>query len=88
MPIKDRFLNRSLPVKDCPLDTPGFRELQCAEFDGKDIGIHGVPKELKWVPKYTGVADNERCRLYCRGADSAAFYLLKVFYIRILSTHF
>uniref|UniRef100_A0A914I8S2 Uncharacterized protein n=1 Tax=Globodera rostochiensis TaxID=31243 RepID=A0A914I8S2_GLORO len=46
-------------------------------FNDSDIGIHGVPKEMKWAPKYTGVGDNERCRLYCRGTDSAAFYLLK-----------
>ena len=57
---------------------PGFREQQCSEFDGKDIGIHGVPSVgTRWVPKYTGVAENERCKLQCRAADSAAFYLLK-----------
>jgi hypothetical protein len=44
---------------------------------GKDIGIHGVPRETKWVPKYTGVSENERCKLYCRGSGSAAFYLLR-----------
>jgi hypothetical protein len=55
---------------------PGFREQQCSEFDGKDVGIHEVPRETRWLPKYTGVAENERCRLYCRAADSAAFYLL------------
>ncbi|KAI3407301.1 hypothetical protein GPALN_003288 [Globodera pallida] len=75
--VGQRERYRPCSVQDCPWDMPGFRELQCTEFDGTDIGIHGVPKEMKWVPKYTGVADNERCRLYCRGTDSAAFYLLK-----------
>ncbi|PIO64423.1 thrombospondin type 1 domain protein, partial [Teladorsagia circumcincta] len=43
----------------------------------KDVGIHGIPSRTTWVPKYTAVADNERCKLYCRVAGSAAFYLLK-----------
>ena len=30
-----------------------------------------------WVPKYAGVAANERCKLYCRVSGSAAFYMLK-----------
>lgn len=82
---------RSCNAIECPWDTPGFRELQCSEFDNRDVGIHGVPKETKWVPKYAGsrsievdlpereysVSENERCKLYCRVSDSAAFYLLK-----------
>lgn len=28
--------------------------MQCAEFNGRDVGIHGVPKDAKWVPKYSG----------------------------------
>ena len=40
---------------------PGIREQQCAEFDGKDIGIHGVPSVgTRWVPKFSGIAENER----------------------------
>ncbi|KAH7721927.1 A disintegrin and metalloproteinase with thrombospondin motifs 9-like protein [Aphelenchoides avenae] len=75
--IGERERYRSCNMIECPWDTPGFREVQCAEFDGRDVGIHGVPKETKWVPKYAGISENERCKLYCRVSDSAAFYLLK-----------
>lgn len=75
--VGQRERYRSCNVADCPWDTPGFREIQCAEFNNKDVGIHGIPTKTTWVPKYTAVADNERCKLYCRVAGSAAFYLLK-----------
>ncbi|VDM51778.1 unnamed protein product [Angiostrongylus costaricensis] len=75
--VGQRERYRSCNVADCPWDTPGFREVQCAEFNNKDVGIHGIPTRTTWVPKYTAVADNERCKLYCRAAGSAAFYLLK-----------
>ncbi|VDM79116.1 unnamed protein product, partial [Strongylus vulgaris] len=75
--VGQRERYRSCNVADCPWDTPGFREIQCAEFNNKDVGIHGIPARTTWVPKYTAVADNERCKLYCRVAGSAAFYLLK-----------
>ncbi|VDK44900.1 unnamed protein product [Anisakis simplex] len=37
----------------------------------------GVPKSTRWTPRYSGVSENERCKLYCRVSGSAAFYLLK-----------
>ncbi|KJH45426.1 thrombospondin type 1 domain protein [Dictyocaulus viviparus] len=75
--VGQRERYRSCNVADCPWDTPGFREIQCAEFNNKDVGIHGIPTRTTWIPKYASVADNERCKLYCRVAGSAAFYLLK-----------
>uniref|UniRef100_A0A1I7YLD8 Peptidase M12B domain-containing protein n=1 Tax=Steinernema glaseri TaxID=37863 RepID=A0A1I7YLD8_9BILA len=75
--VGQRERYRPCNIQDCPWDTPGFREVQCAEFDNQDVGIHGVPKETRWVPKYSGVSQNERCKLYCRSSNSAAFYLLK-----------
>lgn len=50
--------------------------MQCAEFDGRDVGIQGVPKETKWVPKYLGVM-NERCYLYCQTSSYEGFYRLR-----------
>uniref|UniRef100_A0A915DWN5 Peptidase M12B domain-containing protein n=1 Tax=Ditylenchus dipsaci TaxID=166011 RepID=A0A915DWN5_9BILA len=75
--VGQRERYRPCNIQECPYDMPGFREMQCSEFDGRDVGIHGVPKETKWVPKYAGVSENERCHLYCRSSNSAAFYLLK-----------
>jgi hypothetical protein len=40
-------------IIDCPWDTPGFREIQCSEFDNQDVGIHGLPPNVQWMPKYT-----------------------------------
>ncbi|CAJ0931148.1 unnamed protein product, partial [Mesorhabditis belari] len=72
--IREQY--RSCNVGECPWDTPGFREVQCSEFNNKDVGIHGVPATVQWVPKFE-VAANERCKLYCRVSGVSAFYLLK-----------
>jgi hypothetical protein len=32
--VGQRERYRPCNIQDCPWDTPGFRELQCAEFDG------------------------------------------------------
>ncbi|CAI4221397.1 unnamed protein product [Auanema sp. JU1783] len=68
---------KSCNTQECPWDTPGFREVQCAEFNNKDVGIHGVSSSSVWVPKYSGVASNERCKLFCRISGTAAAYLLR-----------
>ncbi|CAD6197895.1 unnamed protein product [Caenorhabditis auriculariae] len=76
--VGQRERYRSCNTQECPWDTPGFREVQCSEFNNKDIGIHGVPTQnTQWLPKYAGVAENERCKLYCRVSGSAGYYLLK-----------
>ncbi|KAI1733039.1 GON domain-containing protein [Ditylenchus destructor] len=75
--LGQRVRYRSCNIQECPYDTIGFREMQCSEFDGRDVKIHGVPNDTKWVPKYTGISENERCSLYCQASNSAAFYLLK-----------
>uniref|UniRef100_A0AC35U444 Peptidase M12B domain-containing protein n=1 Tax=Rhabditophanes sp. KR3021 TaxID=114890 RepID=A0AC35U444_9BILA len=68
---------RSCQIQDCPWDTPGIREVQCSEFDGKNVGIHNVRENVKWLPKYNGLAGHERCKLYCIESGKSAFYLLK-----------
>uniref|UniRef100_A0A7E4W1Q7 Peptidase M12B domain-containing protein n=1 Tax=Panagrellus redivivus TaxID=6233 RepID=A0A7E4W1Q7_PANRE len=75
--VGQRERYRPCNIQECPWDTLGFREMQCAEFDNTNVGIHGVPLKTSWVPKYSGVSRNERCKLYCRVKDSQAFYLLK-----------
>uniref|UniRef100_A0A8R1HW91 Peptidase M12B domain-containing protein n=1 Tax=Caenorhabditis japonica TaxID=281687 RepID=A0A8R1HW91_CAEJA len=76
--VGQRERYRSCNTQECPWDTLPFRELQCSEYNNKDIGIQGVAStDTNWVPKYANVAANERCKLYCRLSGSAAFYLLK-----------
>lgn len=41
-------------LQECPLDTVDYREVQCAEFNNKRVGIHGLPADNRWVPKYSG----------------------------------
>ena len=52
--VGQRERYRPCNIQECPWDTPGFRELQCSEFDNQDVGIHGVPIHTTWVPKYNG----------------------------------
>ncbi|VDD89911.1 unnamed protein product [Enterobius vermicularis] len=74
--IGQRERYRSCNILDCPLDTPGFREVQCSSFDYKNTGIHGVSRNARWIPRYDGVSLNERCKLYCHEHGKSAFYLL------------
>ncbi|GIY63959.1 a disintegrin and metalloproteinase with thrombospondin motifs 9 [Caerostris extrusa] len=62
---------------DCPLGSTDFREEQCSSFNGKTFGFPGVDANVKWVPHYTGVEPKDRCKLYCRAAGTAAYFLLK-----------
>ncbi|CEF59256.1 A disintegrin and metalloproteinase with thrombospondin motifs 9 [Strongyloides ratti] len=75
--LGQRVRYRSCNIQDCPWDTPAVREMQCSEFDGKNVGIHNVPHSVKWIPKYNGLHGNERCKLYCIESGKSAFYLLK-----------
>ncbi|GMT24056.1 hypothetical protein PFISCL1PPCAC_15353, partial [Pristionchus fissidentatus] len=72
--MRERY--RSCATEECPWDTPPFRDVQCAEYNSKDTHIYGLTPPVHWVPKYE-VADNERCKLYCRVNGSAAFHLMK-----------
>ncbi|PAV76138.1 hypothetical protein WR25_23439 isoform B [Diploscapter pachys] len=68
---KERY--RSCNTQECDWDTPGFREVQCSEYNNRNVGIHGINVSTTvWVPKYAGVATNERCKLYCRVVDGTA----------------
>lgn len=53
--VGQRERYRSCNTHECPYDSAGFREVQCAEFNDRDVGIHGIPRATKWVPKYTGI---------------------------------
>ncbi|KAK2145754.1 hypothetical protein LSH36_660g05032 [Paralvinella palmiformis] len=50
--------------------------IQCAKFNGKWYNINGLDKSVRWLPKYTGVGLDERCKLICRANGTAAFYPL------------
>lgn len=54
MIIKYNLEWKSVNFKECPHDTPDFREVQCSEFNNDRRGIHGVPPNVRWVPQYAG----------------------------------
>ncbi|XP_071745117.1 A disintegrin and metalloproteinase with thrombospondin motifs 9 isoform X2 [Lepeophtheirus salmonis] len=76
--VGDRVRYESCNTKECDpwSDIVDFRTKQCQVFNGNNFDIEGVPKDVKWVPKYSGIKGTDRCKLYCRVEDSSAYYLL------------
>lgn len=74
--VGHRVRYESCNTEDCSLDAKDFRLEQCEQFNGNDLGIEGVPKDVKWVPKYTSISGPDQCKLFCRIEHSSAYYLL------------
>ncbi|XP_025423198.1 A disintegrin and metalloproteinase with thrombospondin motifs 9-like isoform X2 [Sipha flava] len=74
--IGKRVRVRSCATNDCPPGTPDFRGEQCAMFNNNNFDILDLESNVQWLPKY-GSYENERCRLFCRVAESTAYYQLK-----------
>ncbi|XP_034372581.1 A disintegrin and metalloproteinase with thrombospondin motifs 20 isoform X1 [Arvicanthis niloticus] len=72
-----RMKFRSCNTDSCPKGKRDFREKQCSDFDGKHFDINGLPPNVRWLPKYSGIAVKDRCKLYCRVAGTTSFYQLK-----------
>ncbi|MEQ2300220.1 A disintegrin and metalloproteinase with thrombospondin motifs 9, partial [Ameca splendens] len=72
-----RMKFRSCNSEPCSKQKKGFREEQCAIFDGKHFNINGLPPNVRWVPKYSGILMKDRCKLFCRVAGSTAYYQLR-----------
>ncbi|XP_023579364.1 A disintegrin and metalloproteinase with thrombospondin motifs 20 isoform X1 [Octodon degus] len=72
-----RMKFRSCNTDSCPKGKQDFREKQCSEFDGKHFNINGLSPNVRWLPKYSGIAMKDRCKLYCRVAGTTSFYQLK-----------
>uniref|UniRef100_A0A7N8Y7P8 ADAM metallopeptidase with thrombospondin type 1 motif 20 n=1 Tax=Mastacembelus armatus TaxID=205130 RepID=A0A7N8Y7P8_9TELE len=72
-----RMKFRSCNTEPCPRGQKDFREEQCSQFDGKHFNINGLPPNVRWVPKYSGILLKDRCKLFCRVAGTMAYYQLK-----------
>ncbi|XP_061825570.2 A disintegrin and metalloproteinase with thrombospondin motifs 20 [Nerophis lumbriciformis] len=72
-----RMKFRSCNTEPCPRGSKDFREEQCSQFDGKHFNINGLPPNVRWVPKYSGILLKDRCKLFCRVAGATAYYPLK-----------
>lgn len=49
-----RMKFKSCNAEPCPKQKQGFRDEQCAHFDGKHFNINGLLPNVRWVPKYSG----------------------------------
>uniref|UniRef100_A0A8C1KEH8 ADAM metallopeptidase with thrombospondin type 1 motif, 9 n=1 Tax=Cyprinus carpio TaxID=7962 RepID=A0A8C1KEH8_CYPCA len=72
-----RMKFRSCNSEPCSKQKKDFREEQCANFDGRHFNINGLPPNVRWVPKYSGILMKDRCKLFCRVAGSTAYYQLR-----------
>ncbi|XP_033822134.1 A disintegrin and metalloproteinase with thrombospondin motifs 9-like [Periophthalmus magnuspinnatus] len=72
-----RMKFRSCNSEPCSRQKKDFREEQCAAFDGRHFNINGLPPNVRWVPKYSGILMKDRCKLFCRVAGSTAYYQLR-----------
>uniref|UniRef100_A0A5F9CF40 ADAM metallopeptidase with thrombospondin type 1 motif 9 n=1 Tax=Oryctolagus cuniculus TaxID=9986 RepID=A0A5F9CF40_RABIT len=72
-----RMKFKSCNTEPCPKQKQGFRDEQCAHFDGKHFNINGLLPNVRWVPKYSGILMKDRCKLFCRVAGNTAYYQLR-----------
>ncbi|XP_029103687.1 A disintegrin and metalloproteinase with thrombospondin motifs 9 isoform X2 [Scleropages formosus] len=72
-----RMRFRSCNSEPCSKQKKDFREEQCSAFDGRHFNINGLPPNVRWVPKYSGILMKDRCKLFCRVAGSTAYYQLR-----------
>lgn len=72
-----RMKFKSCNAEPCPKQKQGFRDEQCAHFDGKHFNINGLLPNVRWVPKYSGILMKDRCKLFCRVAGNTAYYQLR-----------
>lgn len=52
-----------------------FREEQC-ESAGLNFNSNRIAHSVVWVPKYSGVSSEDRCKLICRANGTGYFYVL------------
>lgn len=67
----------NLPHPSSPPLSAGktFREEQC-EAAGLNFNSNRIAHSVVWVPKYSGVSSEDRCKLICRANGTGYFYVL------------
>ncbi|XP_025899030.1 A disintegrin and metalloproteinase with thrombospondin motifs 4 [Nothoprocta perdicaria] len=69
---------RSCNVDACPGTTPlTFREQQCAAYNYRSDLFKGFPAPMDWVPRYSGVAAEDRCKLTCQSEALGYYHVLE-----------
>uniref|UniRef100_H3DA49 ADAM metallopeptidase with thrombospondin type 1 motif 15 n=1 Tax=Tetraodon nigroviridis TaxID=99883 RepID=H3DA49_TETNG len=71
-----RLKYRSCSLRPCPDTGKSFRKQQCEEFNGLKLNTTRLGSSVTWVPKYSGVAPEDQCKLICRANGTGYFYVL------------
>uniref|UniRef100_A0A3Q0RL63 ADAM metallopeptidase with thrombospondin type 1 motif 15 n=1 Tax=Amphilophus citrinellus TaxID=61819 RepID=A0A3Q0RL63_AMPCI len=71
-----RVKYRSCNLNSCPDTGKTFREEQC-ETSGQRFNSNRFSHSVVWVPKYSGVSLNDRCKLICRSNGTGYFNTLE-----------
>uniref|UniRef100_A0A8V5H656 A disintegrin and metalloproteinase with thrombospondin motifs 4 n=1 Tax=Melopsittacus undulatus TaxID=13146 RepID=A0A8V5H656_MELUD len=69
---------QSCSVDECPGGSAlAFREEQCAAYNrGPELGM-GLPAPRDWVPRYSGVAERDQCKLICQSQTLGYYHVLQ-----------
>lgn len=54
-----------------------FREEQCAAYNHRTDLFKNFPGPMDWVPRYTGVAPRDQCKLTCQARALGYYYVLE-----------
>lgn len=54
-----------------------FREEQCAAYNHRPDVSKGLPAAGDWVPRYSGVAEKDRCKLTCQSRSLGYYHVLE-----------
>ncbi|XP_074836869.1 A disintegrin and metalloproteinase with thrombospondin motifs 4 [Carettochelys insculpta] len=69
---------RSCSTQECPDGTAlTFREQQCAVYNHRSDLFKGFPAPMDWVPRYSGVAEKDQCKLTCQSRALGYYYVLE-----------
>ncbi|KAM6959231.1 A disintegrin and metalloproteinase with thrombospondin motifs 15-like [Aplochiton taeniatus] len=71
-----RIKYRSCNLSPCPDTGKSFREEQCEAYNGFSLNTNRLTASVAWVPKYSGVAPKDTCKLVCRANGTGYFYVL------------
>ncbi|KAM4650990.1 A disintegrin and metalloproteinase with thrombospondin motifs 15 [Discoglossus pictus] len=71
-----RVKYRSCSLNPCSDNGKSFREEQCESFNGFNQSTNRITQTVGWVPKYSGVAPRDKCKLICRANGTGYFYVL------------
>uniref|UniRef100_A0A8C2XIJ9 ADAM metallopeptidase with thrombospondin type 1 motif 15 n=1 Tax=Cyclopterus lumpus TaxID=8103 RepID=A0A8C2XIJ9_CYCLU len=66
---------RSCNLNRCADTGKNYREEQCAT-SGRSFNSNRIDPSVVWVPKYSGVSTDDRCKLICRANGTGYFYVL------------